>query len=99
VQKVYNRFCGETNQRGEQMSKFAENEIHAIVMQFPSGKFGYVGFKIPAELRFDETPERIEQFAICPQFLKTRAYPTEGEAIQALADWLAAHPEYVNTGG
>jgi hypothetical protein len=72
------------------------NQINAIVMQFPSGKFGFVGWKVPSELRFDETPERIEQFKICPQFLKTLAFNTQGEADQALADWLAANPEYTN---
>jgi len=79
----------------------AQNEINAIVMQYPSGKFGFVGWKVPGELSYTNTPEEIKKarLAGCTQFLKTRAYASEQEAIQVLDAWLAANPEYKNVGG
>jgi hypothetical protein len=80
------------------MLKFAENQIHVAVIQFPVGTYGYAGFKIPAELRYDNTPEEIAKFgSILPRMLKTRAFATEAEAETALADWLAARPGFSNT--
>jgi hypothetical protein len=80
-------------------STIAANQVHVAVIKFPSGKFGYAGFKIPGELMYTDSPERIKQMreASCPQFLHTRAFNTEQEAEAALADWLEAHPEYTNT--
>jgi hypothetical protein len=79
----------------------AQNEINAIVMQFPSGKFGFVGWKVPGELRFSNTPEEIAKAkdAGCTQFLKTKAFASADEATQALDAWLAANPGYTNVGG
>lgn len=76
----------------------AANQINAIVMQYPSGRFGFVGWKVPGELSFLNGPEEIKKAkeAGCTQFLKVRAYATAEEANAVLADWLAANPEYVN---
>lgn len=81
-------------------AKIAENEINAIMMQFPSGKFGFVGWRVPGSLMFTNSEEEIAKAkeAGCTQFLKTKAYPTAEEAGAALADWLEANPGYVNTG-
>ena len=82
-------------------AKIAANEINAIVLQFPSGRFGFAGWKVPGELSFTNTPEEIAKAkdAGCTQFLKTKAYSTAEEANAALIDWLAANPEYTNVGG
>ncbi|MGF6996764.1 hypothetical protein [Paraburkholderia sp. GAS32] len=80
--------------------KFAAKEIHAVAIEFPSGKFGFAGFKIPGVLRFDATEENIEKAHEClgTQFLPTRAFPTMEDAEAALSSWLAANPGYTNTG-
>jgi hypothetical protein len=82
-------------------AKIAENEINAIMMQFPSGKFGFVGWRVPGPLMFTNSPDEIAKAkeAGCTQFLKVKAYPTAEEANTALADWLEANPGYVNVGG
>lgn len=79
----------------------AQNEINAIVIQYPSGKFGFVGWKVPGELSYTNSPEEITKAreAGCTQFLKTRAYVSEQEANEVLTAWLNAHPEYTNVGG
>jgi hypothetical protein len=79
----------------------AKNEINAIIMQYPSGRFGFAGFKVPGELSFTNTAEEIAKAkdAGCTQFLKTRAYVTEEEAQAALDAFLTANPEYTNVGG
>lgn len=81
------------------MSKIGANEIHVAVIQFPSGKYGYAGFKIPGELMYTDSPEKVAQMvaASCRQFLHTVAFDTEQQAEETLATWLAAHPDYVNT--
>jgi len=79
-------------------TKIAENEIHVAVILFPSGKYGYAGFRVPAELMYTNTPEEIAKFgSTLPRMLKTRVFETEADAETALADWLAAHPGYSNT--
>lgn len=77
-----------------------EKTINVAVLQFPSGKWGYAGWKVPGELAYTDSAERIAQMraASCPQFLHTRVFGTEDEARGMLADWLANHPEYTNTG-
>lgn len=66
-------------------------ECHLI--QFPSGKWGFVG-RVPVELMFDETPERIAKMldASCPQFLKTKAFATEADAQAALDNYNRGKP-------
>lgn len=80
-------------------STIAQNQIHVAVIQFPSGAFGYAGFKIPGELMYTDGPEKIKQMreASCSQFLNTRAFDTEPEAEAALAAWLEVHPDFTNT--
>lgn len=79
----------------------AQNEINAIVMQYPSGKFGYVGWRIPGELSYLGTPEELQKARDVgiTQFLKKRVFETQEEAEQVLAAWLEANPEYTNVGG
>lgn len=76
----------------------ATNQINAIVMQYPSGRFGFVGWKVPGELSFVNPPEEIAKAkeAGCTQFLKVRAYASAEEASMVLSDWLASNPEYTN---
>ncbi len=79
----------------------AENTVNIAVIQFPSGRWGYAGWKIPGELIYTDTAERIAKMraASCTHFLTRRAFETEQEANEVLAEWLANHPEYTNTGG
>jgi hypothetical protein len=79
----------------------AQNEINAIVMQYPSGKFGYVGWRVPGELSFLATPEELQKArdAGITHFLKKRVFETQDEANGVLSAWLEAHPEYTNVGG
>jgi hypothetical protein len=71
-------------------------KIHAIVNQFPSGRWGFVGFKVPGELSFIATPEELKKAhaAGCAQFLKRRVFDTQIDAQTALDAWCAANPEY-----
>lgn len=82
-------------------AKIAENEINAIMMEFPSGRFGFVGWRVPGALMFTNSPEEIAKAkaAGCTQFLKTKVFPTAEEANTALASWLEANPGYTNVGG
>jgi hypothetical protein len=79
----------------------AQNQINAIVMQYPTGKFGFVGWKVPGELSFNNTAEEIAKAkdAGCTQFLKKKVYASAEEANQVLVAWLEANPEYTNVGG
>jgi hypothetical protein len=79
--------------------KFAENEIGVNIIQFPSEKFGFVGFKIPGSLLYIASDEELKKAkdAGITQFLKKRVFETKEEAAQALADWLEANPEFINT--
>lgn len=78
----------------------AANEINALVQQFPSGKFGFVGWRVPGELLYMNTSEELAKAkaAGITQFLKTRVFPTKEDAIAARTAWLEANPEYVNVG-
>jgi hypothetical protein len=80
--------------------EFNEFEIHAILDKFPSGRFGFVGFRIPGALLYTDAPEQIERCreAGCTQFLNTRVFVTQEEAAEALAAWLKANPAYTNVG-
>ena len=80
-------------------TKIAENEIHVAVIQFPSGKFGFAGFRIPGELMYEDDAEKVAKMvaASCRQFLTTRAFESEAAAETAIADWPAAHTGYSYT--
>jgi hypothetical protein len=71
-------------------------KVNAIVNQFPSGNWGFVGWLIPGELLFSDPPEAIAKAhaAGCTQFLKHRVYATQAEAQAALDAWLAANPQH-----
>ncbi len=74
-------------------------KINAIVNQYPSGRWGFVGWKVPGELSYLGTPEELSRAhaAGCTQFLKRRVYDSKGEAENALSAWLDAHLEFENS--